>query len=327
MIALYSLVFLLPNGWWEASGPMHEIQNHLSKAVIGYVQDGDDTPDVADQVDYPKITHLNIAFANPTDTNGTMSVPPHIKPLVERAHKNKVKVLISIGGGFASTDATQRERYFDLMSDAKRSSFVRSLVKYVDDNRLDGLDVDLEGPAIDKGYASLVADLAKALKSDSKLLTAAVSRWFGGDQITSKALGSFDYVNVMAYDATGPWDPKHPGQHSSLDYAKGCIEYWIGRGVPKTKLVLGVPFYGWGFGDAFNQGGYTFAQIVEKFPGSESSDQAGSTVWYNGIPTIQAKSKYVLEQGLGGVMIWSLNQDARGNLSLLSAIHDAIHFK
>ncbi|MES2462965.1 MAG: hypothetical protein V4671_20465, partial [Armatimonadota bacterium] len=52
-----------------------------------------------------------------------------------------------------------------------------------------------------------------------------------------------------------------------------------------------------------------------------------STVWYNGIPTIKAKSKMVLDQGLAGVMIWSLDADVPGERSLLSAIHDTLNEK
>ena len=88
--------------------------------------------------------------------------------------------------------------------------------------------------------------------------------------------------------------------------------------------MLGVPFYGYGFGAAFRRGGYTYSAILAAYPGRENADQAGNTIWYNGASTIKAKAKYVVDQRLGGVMIWSLNQDAKGNRSLLSAIHETL---
>lgn len=294
------------------------------KVVIGYIQDEADASSVADDIEYSKITHLNIAFANPTDATGSLAPTPHMLQIVSKAHKARVKVLISIGGGSASEDKTERERYFDLIGDPKRGAFVRTLVTYLDNNRLDGLDVDLEGPAIGKDYAAFITDLSKALKPKGKLLSAAVAKW-NGDQIPSAALNCFDFVNVMAYDATGPWNPNQPGQHASMEFAKDSAAYWVGRGVAKSKVVLGVPFYGWGFGAAFTQGGYQYSEIVGKYPGSELVDQVGSTIWYNGIPTIKTKAKYVVDQGLGGVMIWSLNQDAKGKLSLLTAINEALN--
>jgi hypothetical protein len=89
--------------------------------------------------------------------------------------------------------------------------------------------------------------------------------------------------------------------------------------------VLGVPFYGYGFGDAFRRRTYDYSEILSLYPGAEASDQVGSTIWYNGIPTIRAKAAYVKDQGLAGVMIWSLDNDVKGERSLLTAIYEALH--
>jgi hypothetical protein len=45
-----------------------------------------------------------------------------------------------------------------------------------------------------------------------------------------------------------------------------------------------------------------------------------SPVYYNGIPTIQAKTRLALERA-GGVMVWELSQGAAGEASLLGAIY------
>jgi hypothetical protein len=42
------------------------------------------------------------------------------------------------------------------------------------------------------------------------------------------------------------------------------------------------------------------------------------------MPIVKAKAKYVVDKRLGGVMIWSLNQDAKGNRSPLSAIDETL---
>jgi GH18 family chitinase len=162
------------------------------------------------------------------------------------------------------------------------------------------------------------------LKKKSKLLTAALSRGYGGSKVPNETLKLFDFVNIMAYDGTGPWDPKTPGQHSSMEYARQNVKYWLDRGLPKENAVLGVPFYGYGFGKDFRKDEYAFKDIVAKFPGSENADQAGETVWYNGLPTMRAKTEYVLKNQLGGVMIWELSSDAAGEKSLLEVIHATI---
>jgi GH18 family chitinase len=50
------------------------------------------------------------------------------------------------------------------------------------------------------------------------------------------------------------------------------------------------------------------------------SDQIGETIWYNGLGTIEAKTDYAVDRGLAGIMIWSLDNDVKGEKSLLDAI-------
>ncbi|MBC8001715.1 MAG: glycoside hydrolase, partial [Opitutaceae bacterium] len=194
------------------------------------------------------------------------------------------------------------------------------IATYVARHGFDGVDVDIEGPAINGDYGKFISDLSKLLKPKGKLLTAALSQGYGGNKVPESVFKHFDFLNIMAYDATGNWDADNPGQHSSLAFAKSNVTYWLDRGLPKSKAVLGVPFYGYGFGDAYASEGYSYAKIVATYPGAENLDQVGSTIWYNGIPTIQAKAQYVIDRNLAGVMIWSLDNDAKGAKSLLNAI-------
>jgi GH18 family chitinase len=216
------------------------------------------------------------------------------------------------------------KRYARLFAQENRAAFIAKLTDYLERHHLDGLDIDIEGPAINSDYSVFVVDAAKLLRPKGKLLTAAVAKGYGGSRIPDPALAQFDFVNVMAYDATGPWNPKEPGPHSSQQYAHDNIDYWLRRGVPADKLVLGVPFYGYGFGNDFRKSDYSYAAIVAAHPGAESADQAGDTVYYNGIPTIKAKTRFVLDRHLGGIMIWSLDCDAKGSKSLLAAIHETL---
>lgn len=292
--------------------------------IVAYVPNWIDLKSFAPQIDYAKLTHINIAFENPADAKDTLSFHAENDLLIAQAHAHGVKVLVSVGGGSASEDKAMRERWFDLISAEKRAGFVAGLTAYVTAHELDGLDVDLEGPAINGDYGAFIEALAPALKPQKKLLTAALSKGYGGNHVPAAALSRFDFVNVMAYDATGPWQPRKPGQHSSLEFAQSNVDYWLQRGLPKAQIVLGVPFYGWGFGKAFRQGEYRYADLVKKHPEAAGTDQIGDAIWYNGLPTVRAKAKLVREQGLGGIMIWSLNSDAGGELSLLTAIRRAL---
>jgi GH18 family chitinase len=295
--------------------------------VVAYVPNWIDLNTFSDTIDYAKVTHLNIAFENPSNDSGDLSFNQKNEALIAKAHAHDVKVLISIGGGSASGDKKLRARYADLLTDTKRAGFAEKLAAYVSSHGFDGLDVDIEGPSIDKNYGAFIEDLARVMKPKSKLLTAALSKGYGGSQVPGSVFEHFDFVNIMAYDGAGYWDPNSPGQHSSLDFAKTNVAYWLDRGLPKSKAVLGLPFYGYGFGEAFRKGDYSYAKLVASYPGAENTDQVGNTIWYNGLPTIKAKTSYVIEQGLGGVMIWSLDYDVKGDRSLLSAIHAVLSSK
>ncbi|MGC4004413.1 MAG: glycosyl hydrolase family 18 protein [Pirellulales bacterium] len=292
--------------------------------VVAYVPNWIDVAKFSRTIDYAKLTHINIAFENPTDAHGTLSFHKGNAELIATAHKAGVKVLVSLGGGADSTNKTMQAHYFDLIGAEKRADFAAKLAKYLDDHDFDGLDVDLEGPAINADYGPFIEELDKILRPRGKSLTAALSEGYGGKNVPDATLQRFDFVNVMAYDGKGSWNANDPGQHSSLQLAERAIAYWRKRGLSSEKIVLGVPFYGYGFGRDFRKSPYAYDAIVAKYPGAETRDESGDTIWYNGIPTIQAKSRLVLDEKLGGVMIWSLDNDAPGDKSLLRAIDETL---
>ncbi len=164
--------------------------------------------------------------------------------------------------------------------------------------------------------------LANKLHANGKLISARLSEGYGGANVPSSTFAAYDWINIMAYDATGPWAPNSPGQHSPYSMAVNQFNYWTGRGLPASKAVIGLPFYGYGFGASANQG-ISYANIVAQYPGAENLDQVGNTIYYNGIPTIKQKTTFAI-QNAAGVMIWELSQDATGSKSLLTAINQVI---
>ncbi len=292
--------------------------------VVAYVPNWIELETFSKTIDYQKITHINIAFENPVDDLGNLSFNRANESVLTKAKAAGVKVLVSIGGGSASGNKELKARYFKLLTKENRPAFIARIATYLDDHHFDGIDVDIEGPSINEDFGGFIADLSAALKPKGKLLTAALSEGYGGNRVPADALGHLDFLNIMAYDATGTWDANRPGQHSSMDFAKKQVAFWTSRGLPADKAVLGVPFYGYGFGDAWRSYGYPYLEIVTTSPDAAQSDETGSTIYYNGMPTIRDKARYALDQKLGGVMIWSLDQDARGKLSLLSALHSVL---
>ncbi|MEP6930873.1 MAG: glycosyl hydrolase family 18 protein, partial [Flavobacterium sp.] len=272
-------------------------------------------------VQYSKLTHINIAFENP-DANGYLTFNSGSTTIINAAHSQNVKVFVSLGGGSVSEGGAIRDNYFNLITSGNRTAFIQKIYDYVVAHNFDGVDVDLEGPAINGDYGGFVIALAAKLHANGKLISAALSEGYGGANVPSSTFAAYDWINIMAYDATGPWAPGTPGQHSPYSMAVNQFNYWTGRGLPASKAIIGLPFYGYGFGASANQG-ISYANIVSQYPGAENLDQVGNTIYYNGIPTIKAKTTFAV-QNAGGVMIWELSQDAVGSKSLLTAVNQVI---
>jgi hypothetical protein len=103
--------------------------------------------------------------------------------------------------------------------------------------------------------------------------------------------------------------------HAEMAQFEKGIRYWKDRGLPKDKLVIGLPFYS-------EPNGVPYFKLVKLDPSaaqSDSFDYYGTFENYNGIPTIQEKTRIAMEQ-TGGVAIWALEHDTQGETSLVNAI-------
>jgi len=88
------------------------------------------------------------------------------------------------------------------------------------------------------------------------LLTAAVAAGVGTvDKAyeVSKLAGILDFINLMAYDLHGSWDPT-TGHHTALEGPSGdtltvsyAVQYWLDKGMPCKKIALGLGTYGRAF--------------------------------------------------------------------------------
>ncbi|AOM76499.1 hypothetical protein BFS30_04620 [Pedobacter steynii] len=297
-----------------------EIEKVERFKVIGYLfADGDLLVKPA-TIDFNKITHLNIAFINP-DASGIFAPVKGLAELVKKAHQQQVKVIAAIAGG------NPPQYLKDLLKPDKRKVLVGGLIQLTRTYNLDGIDVDLEGDFVNEDYEAFVTDLSAALKKENKLMTAAVATW-NSAAYSDKALALFDLINIMSYDQTGPWRKDKPGPHSTYEAAEADFNHWnVLRNIPAERLILGLPFYAYGFGADIPES-LTYGEIVQLYPGAEKVDlwelPGKGTFYYNGWPTLQKKLSYARQKKAGGVMIWQLLGDAGGALSLLNAIHREI---
>lgn len=226
-----------------------------------------------DELPADLLTHLFYAFA--TIEDGHLTYPPAAPrqlAAVRQAYPH-LRVVLSIGGwgagGFSDAALTAQTR----------AHFVAECAELAAD--FDGVDLDWEfpvsgGPAEltsrpeDRRNCTLLAQDLRDRLGPNQLLSAALPAGrlqSGGPYDPAKSFelaelaGLLDFVNVMTYDfGTGfspiatfnaplaevPDDPLEPDLRQ-WNNVTGAVDYYEQHGVPRDKLVLGVPFYGRGF--------------------------------------------------------------------------------
>ncbi len=289
------------------------------KRVVGYLPTYRNLS--PESLDLDTLTHLTIAFANPTGVGGESDFPENVRsriaPLVEAAHAKEVKVLAAIAGGTTE----QGGLVGDQITPENVDAYIAGLLDLIERYDLDGIDVDIEGEAVTGTYEPFVHALADALPAD-KVLSAAVATK-NGEAFTRASLDAFDFINIMAYDHCS-WSDV-PCDQASMEGTHEDLEYWtVQRDYPRRKAVLGVPFYGWCWGCSEMQTALTYAQILSMYPNARTEDwirENGVEISLNSAATIAEKAR--LAHDYGGVMIWELGQDASGDNSLMQVIAGA----
>lgn len=264
------------------------------------------------------VTDLNLAFIDP-NVDGEFSDHSSLTQVIRAAHDRGMRVYFSIGGGDPPPHLA------NLIRPDKRAAFAASIAAFAVRNQLDGVDIDLENALINEDYAPFVLAVKKALLPHQKLMTAALASW-NAHLIHDSTLAQYDAIHIMSYDKTGPWNPSQAGPHSPYSMAVDDLDYFSGaRGVDVSKLSVGLPFYGYGFGNNV-PASISFRDIAIQYPDAVDADEktvpAGGTIYFNGKSTIRAKATLARQRGARGVMIWQLAGDAAAPHSLLKVIND-----
>ncbi|MFE4999166.1 glycosyl hydrolase family 18 protein [Streptomyces mirabilis] len=282
-----------------------------------------------------------------------------------KAKYPNIKILWSFGGWTWSGGFAQAA--------ANPTAFAQSCYNLVEDPRwadvFDGIDIDWEYPnacglSCDTSGAAAYKNLMQALRAKfgtSNLVTAATTAdgTSGGKIDAADYAGASQYVdwyNVMTYDFFGAFDADGPtAPHSPLTSYSGiptpgfttadAIAKFKAKGVPASKLLIGIGFYGRGWtgvtqdapgGTATGPAPGTYEQGIEDYKVLKTSCPAtgtiagtayahcGSNWWsYDTPATIGTKMAWAKSQGLGGAFFWEFSGDT-SNGELVSALTSGI---
>lgn len=315
-----------------------------------------------------------------------------INNVLKAAHPH-LKTLISVGGW------TWSGKFSDVaLTEASRILFAESCVEFIRTYNFDGVDIDWEYPVCcglsgntyrpedRENYTLLLEELRLQLDaaavSDGREYLLTIAAAGGVDKLLNYDLAGIaeqcDWVNTMSYDFMGAWDLSITGHHSPL-YANpdnpssnedvrlrynaaSSVQIWLDAGVEPDKLVMGLPFYGRGWGgvggndnglfqagsfvppgtwddwssgatgvndfneieDLLSSGLYTrYWDDQAKVPWIYSaSEHGGHFISYDDAESMQYKIDYVQDLNLGGVMFWEITGDR--NKTLLNVIHGSL---
>ena len=178
----------------------------------------------------------------------------------------------------------------------------------------------------------------------------------------ARLAAQLDWINLMTYDYRGVWDaengqlaplyadPADPLREKNL-HADATVTRFLRAGVPAAKLVLGVPFYGYGWkqcaagprGDGLYQAcqgaasgndatpTFTYRHLIEHGylvdgEGARGfrrhwnaasqvpylyNRDSGVFISYEDAQSVAHKVRYIREKGLRGGMFWELSGDAQ----------------
>jgi len=349
------------------------VAQHKSKPVIiGYVGGYNGQLINPDSIEAKRLSHINYAFVDIKDNKAWLHNEQtdtiNFRSLNSLKKKNpNLKILISIGGW------TWSKNFSDAMlTDTSTQQFAESAVAIVAQYDLDGIDIDWEYPGMigdnnkyrdedRQNYTRMFQYLRKHLDQLSNttkkkyLVTTAIggSREFLQHTEMKKVQRYTDFINVMSYDFDGTYDTI-AAHHTNLYNSKGhadmysadvSIQNLMKAGVPSSKIVIGIGFYGKGkivastdnnglyakavkpiFGGGYtylkdslvNQKGYVrYWDDGAKAPYLFNADKK-IFITYDDEESVKAKCNYVRKHKLAGAMFWEYFSDKK--LYLLKTI-------
>lgn len=304
------------------------------RIVVAYVTSWTDEMPMTDCVDY-----VNYAFGHINATFDSVRVdnPERLKQLLELKNANpNLKVLLSIGGwgsgGFSEMAADAR----------KRRVFAWDCRRLIWDMGIDGIDIDWEyptqsgsgikaSPEDTENFSKLIKEIRTAIGPKRTLTVATIS---SGKYVDFRNVNQYvDFYNVMCYDMGLP--PFHNAPLYRSDLVENisvseAVDQCVWSGMPKEKIVLGIPFYGRGNGDfpkdtkvteAVDTPNY-FYNWDEDAKASYLTDRSGRLAFsYEDTVSIRYKCEYAVERGLKGVMCWPESGDDEAG-TLISTVHE-----
>lgn len=238
----------------------------------------------------------SLSFENPRafQGKGATTWKELIKSVRTKVKGTKVKIRLGASGG---------EWKAMVADEATRTAFAENIREVLRKNKLDGIDLDFEWAENKKEYEdySLAILKLKEVLGDKYILS--VSLHPVSYKISKEAIAVVDFISLQCY---GPSPVRFP-----IEKYRSDIQMVLEYGIPKEKLVAGVPFYGVTKDNSKKTEAYfSFVQDgLITSPAENEVTYKGDKYVFDGQDNIRMKTRYAKEQGLKGMMSWDLATD------------------
>jgi spore germination protein YaaH len=256
------------------------------------------------------------------------------------SRRSGVKVIPMIG-----VNVDDRDVYRRIFEDSLfRKKFIEDLKNIF--SKYDGINIDFEGidPKYRDKFVQFMRELYNAFHREGKIVSVDVqpktccSRcfwcWLDWDNFPYdyRELSKYtDLFIVMAYDQH--YEKSDPGPVSDLTWFEDVVNYALSK-VPREKLVIGIPFYGYcwpspkngfgvGFQDAMNYARECNATVKfdEKVGEATFSCPSTGICWFNTAESTKLRLRKLAEKGLSKVAAWRIGQEDPETWGLISKIY------
>ncbi|KAF2734823.1 hypothetical protein EJ04DRAFT_492871 [Polyplosphaeria fusca] len=223
------------------------------------------------QIDTNKYTHIHFAFATISDDFDVKIDQQQM--FTEFKALSGVKKIMSFGGWSFSTEADTFPIFREGVTPEQRQKFANSVVKFVADNGLDGVDFDWEYPGapdipgIPPGspndgpnYLAFLKLVRDALPKEKTVAIAAPASYWYLKGFPIEEIGKVvDYIVYMTYDIHGQWDFGNGfsdegcptgdclRSHVNRTETENAMSMITKAGVQADKILIGMALYGRSF--------------------------------------------------------------------------------
>ena len=177
------------------------------------------------------------------DENGNVS-EDYSEDYYNKAKDNGYDIWPIITNGLDNPELNKKQVTSEIMNDEqKRENLIRNIISIIEDNNLDGINIDFEGMyAEDKYmYTQFLRELYPLVRETGAKLSVDI---YFTNYIDRQGVGkACDYVMLMGYDQRGDWS-ESPGSISEIGWVENNIASLINDSqISSFKIILGVPFY------------------------------------------------------------------------------------